>query len=169
MDLSPAMQKFVLHWGEMGTEWGINRSVSQIHALLYIAEKPLDAEEISSTLKLARSNVSTSIRELLTWRIIKPVSVIGDRREYFESLTDVWELFRIILEERKRREIDPTLQVLNECVAGLKDEDQAHVGERVGNLLEFLNTMSDCYTKFNALSGDEMKQMVELGALLGQD
>src|SRR5579872_3587697 len=115
--LSPAAQKFILHWGEMGTRWGVNRTVAQIHALLFLSPKPLEAEEIARTLSVARSNVSTSLRELQGWRIVRSVSVLGDRRQHFESMKDVWEMFRIIVEERKRREFDPTIAVVRECLA----------------------------------------------------
>ncbi|MGH9704912.1 MAG: GbsR/MarR family transcriptional regulator, partial [Candidatus Acidiferrales bacterium] len=112
--LSPVTRKFILHWGEMGTRWGINRTVAQVHALLFLSPEPLHAEEIAQTLSVARSNVSTSLRELQAWRIVREVSVFGDRRQHFESMKDLWEMFRIILEERKRREIDPTITVLRE-------------------------------------------------------
>ena len=115
--LNPVEQKFILHWGEMGTKWGINRTVAQIHALLYISPKPLNAEEISDTLDVARSNVSNSLKELQGWRIVKLVHVMGDKRDHFEALPDVWETFRIVLDERKKREIDPTLEMLRECIA----------------------------------------------------
>ena len=115
--LTPVEQRFILHWGEMGTKWGINRTVAQIHALLYISPKPLPAEEISETLSVARSNVSNSLKELQSWRIVKLVHVMGDKRDHFEALPDVWETFRIVLDERKKREIDPTLAVLHECLA----------------------------------------------------
>src|SRR5438270_8528562 len=120
MGLSPTAKKFILHWGEMSTRWGINRTVAQIHALLYISPKPLNAEEIADTLSVARSNVSTSLRELQGWGIVKVVHVLGDRRDHFESMKDVWEMFRIVLDERKRRETDPTLALLRECVAESK-------------------------------------------------
>src|SRR5216684_7918026 len=107
--LSLVAQKFVLHWGEMGARWGINRTVAQIHALLFLSSKPLDAEDIASTLGVARSNVSTSLRELQGWGIVKLVHVMGDKRDHFESMKDVWEMFRVVLDERKKREIDPTL------------------------------------------------------------
>src|ERR1700677_4616329 len=110
--LTPVQQKFILHWGEMGTRWGINRTVAQIHALLYISPKPLQAEEISEALGVARSNVSTSLRELQGWGIVKIVHVLGDRRDHFESMKDVWEMFRVILDQRKKRETDPTLALL---------------------------------------------------------
>src|SRR5437762_14257233 len=117
--LSSVGQKFIRHWGEMGTRWGINRTVAQIHALLFLSPRPLPAEEIATTLAIARSNVSNSLHELQSWGIVRVVHVLGDRRDHFESLKDVWEMFRIILAERKRREIDPTLRVLQECVADL--------------------------------------------------
>src|SRR5213593_214083 len=119
--LDPVSQRFVLHWGEMGTRWGVNRTVAQIHALLYLSAKPLNAEEIATTLSVARSNVSTSLRELQSWGIVKVVHVLGDRRDHFETLKDVWEIFRIVAEERKKREIDPTLRVLAQCVQEVKN------------------------------------------------
>src|SRR5215470_1410873 len=133
MKLSPVQQKFVLHWGEMGTRWGINRTVAQIHALLYISPKPLNAEEIAETLGVARSNVSNSLRELQSWRIVRLVHVLGDKRDHFESMRNVWEMFRVVLDERKRREIDPTIAVLEECIDEVgkgKDTDN-HTEERL--------------------------------------
>src|SRR3954464_2408665 len=112
--LSPVQQKFVLHWGEMGTRWGINRTVAQIHALLFLSEKPLNAEEIAETLGVARSNVSNSLKELQGWGIVRLLHVMGDRRDHFESMKDIWEMFRTILDERKKRETDPTLQLLRD-------------------------------------------------------
>src|SRR5678815_1824299 len=123
-ELSPVMRKFILHWGEMGTRWGINRTVAQIHALLYISPKPLNAEEIAASLGVARSNVSNSLKELQGWGIVKLIHVLGDRRDHFESVKDVWEMFRIVLDERKKREIDPTLAMLRECRADLEKEKQ---------------------------------------------
>ena len=114
--LSNIQQQYILHWGEMGTRWGINRTVAQIHALLYLSPKPLAAEEIAETLTVARSNVSTSIRELEGWGIVRAVHVLGDRREHYESMKDVWEMFRLIVEQRKRREVDPTIQLLRQCL-----------------------------------------------------
>src|SRR5437868_13475373 len=114
--LTPIATRFVLHWGEMGTRWGVNRTVAQVHALLFVSPKPLHAEEIAETLSVARSNVSTSLRELQGWGIVRVVHVMGDRRDHFESIKDVWELFRQVLDERKRREVDPTLSILRDCV-----------------------------------------------------
>jgi DNA-binding transcriptional regulator GbsR (MarR family) len=158
--LSPVAQKFILHWGEMGTRWGINRTVAQVHALLYLSPKPLHAEDIATTLSVARSNVSTSLRELQGWGIVRVVHVLGDRRDHFESIKDVWEMFRIIVEERKRREIDPTLRLLQECVNELTGGDTAtlEMRDRIAAMLEFLNTVTTLY--------DEVRRMPP-GALRG--
>jgi DNA-binding transcriptional regulator GbsR (MarR family) len=110
------MRNFILHWGEMGTKWGISRSVAQIHALLYIKGEPMPAEEIANQLSIARSNVSTGLKELQGWGIVRVAHTLGDRRDHFEALSDVWETFHHILNERKRREADPTLRLLRECV-----------------------------------------------------
>jgi len=145
--LSPVAEKFILHWGEMGTRWGVNRTVAQIHALLYLSAKPLHAEDISNTLSIARSNVSTSLRELQSWGLVRVVHLLGDRRDHFESMHDVWEMFHVILEERKRREIDPTLQVLRSCVADLesaKKEDK-HLKQRMDDMREFFEGMTSLY------------------------
>ena len=120
--LSPIEQKFILHWGEMGTKWGINRTVAQIHALLFISAKPLNADDLVETLGVARSNVSNSLKELQGWGIVKLTHVLGDKRDHFESMKDVWEMFRVVLDERKKREIDPTMRMLAECKIG-----RAHV------------------------------------------
>src|SRR5476649_2429135 len=122
MELSPTTQKYILHWGEMGTRWGVNRTVSQIHALLFLANEPLTAEDISETLGVARSNVSNSLKELQSWGLVRITHLVGDRRDHFVALQDVWEIFRVIMEERKRREIDPTLSILRECLIEA-DED----------------------------------------------
>ncbi len=120
--ITPVQQKFILHWGEMGTRWGINRTVAQIHALLFISPEPLNADDIVETLGVARSNVSTSLKELQSWGIVRMVHILGDKRDHFESIKDVWELFRVVLNERKRREIDPTMQMLDECIAEAEKE-----------------------------------------------
>src|SRR6187431_1048198 len=115
--LSPVQQRFILHWGEMGTRWGINRTVALLHALLYVSPRPLPAEDMANLLAVARSNVSTSLKELQGWGIVRLVHVMGDKRDHFESMKDVWEMFRVVLDERKRREIDPTMRILRECIA----------------------------------------------------
>ena len=146
MTLSAIEQKFILHWGEMGTRWGINRTVAQVHALLYLSTKPLHAEEIASTLTVARSNVSTSLRELQGWGIVHVIHILGDRRDHFESVKDVWEIFRIIAEERKRREIEPTLRMVQECVVESKKAGtNAHTRERLEEMLHFLTITSGLF------------------------
>lgn len=165
MALSPVAQKFVLHWGEMGTRWGVNRTVAQIHALLYLSPKPLNAEEIASTLSVARSSVSTSLRELQSWGLIKVVHVLGDRRDHFESMTDVWEMFRVVLEERKRREIDPIRAMLRESVAELQHGGSvdAHTRQRLSAMLEFFETMSACYEQMRRLPTSALLRVVKMG------
>src|SRR5881296_4465122 len=145
--MSPVMQKFILHWGEMGTRWGINRTVAQIHALLYVSPKPLNAEQIAETLGVARSNVSTSLKELQGWGIVKLVHLAGDKRDHFDSMKEVWEMFRVVLDERKRREIDPTLALLRECIAeAAKDRPtDSHTKERLQALRDFFETTTAWY------------------------
>ena len=165
MKLTPVTERFVLHWGEMGTRWGINRTVAQIHALLYISPHPLHAEEIAGTLSVARSNVSTSLRELQGWRIIKVVHMLGDRRDHFESMKDVWEMFRVVFEERKRREIDPTLAVLKDCVQEARGSTPAdpNTEERLQELLNFMETMSNWYDQVRKIPVSSLLRIIKLG------
>ena len=166
--LTPVATKFILHWGEMGARWGINRTVAQIHALLFLSPKPLNAEEIAEALSIARSNVSTSLRELQSWGIIRVVHVLGDRRDHFESMKDVWELFRQVLDERKRREVDPTLTILRDC---LIEADKAGAGERyakqrLGELLEFFETTTAWYEQLRRMPTGAMIKLVGMGEKL---
>ena len=173
--LSPVQQKFILHWGEMGTRWGINRTVAQIHALLFISPKPLHAEEIVEVLDVARSNVSNSLKELMGWGIVKRVHIMGDSRDHFESMKDVWEMFRVVLDERKKREIDPTEHVLRECIAeAAKDRDtDKYTEQKLRELAEFFDTTSTWYgqirqwptgalTKF-VKAGDKIRKLLGIG------
>lgn len=173
--LSPVQQKFILHWGEMGTKWGINRTVAQIHALLFISPKPLHAEEITSTLNVARSNVSNSLKELQGWGIVKRVHVLGDSRDHFESMHDVWEMFRVVLDERKKREIDPTVALLRDCVAEAhKDkETDEYTEQKLKELADFFDTTTAWYgqirlwptgalTKF-VKAGDKIRKLLGIG------
>jgi DNA-binding transcriptional regulator GbsR (MarR family) len=164
-ELSPVEQKFILHWGEMGTRWGINRTVAQIHALLFIAPKPLNAEDIASTLSVARSNVSNSLKELQGWRIVKLVHVLGDKRDHFESMKDPWEMFRIVLDERKRREIDPTLDMLRECItAAEKDKETSeYTEERMKALRDFFETTTAWYMQLRNWPTQTVVKFVKLG------
>jgi DNA-binding transcriptional regulator GbsR (MarR family) len=164
MPITPVEQRFILHWGEMGTRWGINRTVAQVHALLFVSPKPLHAEEIANTLAVARSNVSTSLRELQGWGIVRVVHVLGDRRDHFESVKDVWEIFRIVAEERKRREIDPTLRVLQECVAELKKTGagSAYTRERLEEMLEFLTAATGLFEELIRIPAGALKGITRL-------
>ncbi len=164
MELGPIENKFILHWGDMGTRWGINRTVSQIHALLYISRDPLNAEEIAQTLKVARSNVSTSLKELQSWGIVQSVRVLGERRDHYESMVDVWDMFDRILEERKRREFDPTLVVLAECLEQAEAKGDAHLAERLSALHEFFRTMTDWYAQMRRLPRGTLKSFFKMGA-----
>jgi DNA-binding transcriptional regulator GbsR (MarR family) len=174
--LTPVAQKFILHWGEMGTKWGINRTVAQVHALLFLSPKPLPADEISTTLSVARSNVSTCIRELQGWGIVQLVHVLGDRRDHFQTTKDVWEIFRTVSEERKRREIDPTLRVLAECVQEVKAAGPGgddFTRERLESMLEFLTTMSELFEEVLRMPMGALKGVGKLRGkvitLLGAD
>ncbi len=145
---------FILHWGEMGTRWGINRTVAQVQALLFLSERPLPAEEICAQLEVARSNVSTSLKELQNWGIVKTVHLPGDRRVHFECLGDVFEMFRRITAERKRREIDPTLEILEEFTreaAESEDEADDYAQEKLAEMLNFFQSVDDFYRKMSRL------------------
>jgi DNA-binding transcriptional regulator GbsR (MarR family) len=162
--LSAVAEKFILHWGEMGTRWGINRTVAQIHALLFLSPRPMHAEEIAATLGVARSNVSTSLRELQNWGIVRIVHVLGDRRDHFESMKDVWEMFRVILDERKKRETDPTLHLVRTCVADArKPGGDAYERERLADMLAFLEDMTRWYEQTRSMPIPAVKRFVKLG------
>jgi DNA-binding transcriptional regulator GbsR (MarR family) len=174
MELSTTLSRFVLHWGEMGTRWGVNRTVAQIHALLYITGRPMHAEEIADTLSVARSNVSTSIRELQGWNLVKLVHLAGDRRDHFETSTDVWELLRTVVRERQRREIAPTVQVLRELLADPAiSKDPADAKRRMRETLELLETLTAWSDEMLRLDTDTLTKVLKLGArikkLLGRD
>jgi DNA-binding transcriptional regulator GbsR (MarR family) len=160
-NLTTVHKKFILHWGEMGIRWGINRTVAQVHALLYLSPEPLDADEIAKTLGVARSNVSTSLRELQGWGIVRVTHLLGDRRDHFVSLTDVWEMFRIILEERKRREIDPTVKMLGECLEEVKRENSTdtYTRERIEAMIDFMSTMMMIYDKGRLMPRGTLKAL----------
>ena len=139
MNLTPLQQRFVLHWGEMGSRWGVIRTVAQIHGLLYLLDKPLTADDICETLSLARSNVSVSLRELAAWKLVRIVHVLGDRRDHFEAQREVWDIFRTVLEERRRREIEPTLSMLRGAMLEPPaDATDRHAQERMRAVLDFL-------------------------------
>lgn len=164
--LTPAVQQFVLHWGEMGTRWGVNRTVAQIHALLYLSVNPMCAEEIVSILKVARSNVSNSLHELLKLGMIHRTHKLGDRRDHYLAVSDIWELFSIITAERKKREIDPTLDMLRQCVAELEGEGDTRgvTRRRIHEMYEFLDNLSSWYEQVARLPRRTLKALIGLGS-----
>ncbi len=166
MKLTPVMEKYILHWGEMGTRWGVNRTVAQIHALLYLSPNAMNAEEITDTLGVARSNVSTSIKELQAWKLVKVVHLLGDRRDHFETMKDPWELFYTIMEGRKQRELDPTLSVLRECVLESDEDKQtpSDVKKRMKEVLEFMETLDTWHDQIKVLPKSTLQKLIKLGA-----
>jgi DNA-binding transcriptional regulator GbsR (MarR family) len=168
VELTHAARKFVLHWGEMGQAWGINRTMAQVHALLFVAPESLDAEEISRLLDVSRSNVSTSLRELITWGVVKRVHIIGDRRDRFEALKDVMETFRVIMAERKRREMDPTIALLEHCVDEAKSggDGEAYTREQLDKMLEFTRMVTIWYSQIDRLSTPSLQRFFKGGAKL---
>lgn len=170
MKLSPVMQKFILHWGEMGTRWGVNRSVAQIHALLYLAEEPLPADVITETLAIARSNVSNSLKELQGWGLVSVVHVLGDRRDHFNAKKDIWEILTTIADVRKRREIDPTVKVLRECVVALEKDKTTpkEVRKRIENMLEFTDEFSGWYDQIRGLPRKTLLGLMRMGTKVGR-
>ncbi|MEJ2693133.1 MAG: GbsR/MarR family transcriptional regulator [Candidatus Thiodiazotropha sp.] len=166
MNLSPTMQKFVLHWGEMGSRWGVNRTVAQIHALLFLANDPMNAEEISETLGVARSNVSTSLKELQSWGLVRVIHVMGDRRDHFDSQKDVWDIFFLIVEGRKKRELDPTLTTLRDCVLESEDDPETpqDTKRRIKETLIFLEQTTGWFDQMRRLERPTLLKLLKLGA-----
>lgn len=165
MELKPVAKKFVLHWGEMGSTWGVNRTVAQIHALLFITGRPLNADEITETLDVARSNVSMSLKELSNWNLIRSVPLMGDRRDHYETTTDVWELFRTVVRERKSREFDPTIEVLRDCLKSgdIASEDKA-AQMRIKETLALMEALSSWASEMIRLEPSTMMKVIKLGA-----
>jgi DNA-binding transcriptional regulator GbsR (MarR family) len=166
MKLTPLMEKFVLHWGEMGTRWGVNRTVAQIHALLYLAPGPMPADEIAETLNVARSNVSTSLKELQGWGLVTVAHVMSDRRDHFSTRSDPWYMLVTIMEQRKRREIEPTLQFLRDCARELEDDRDTpkEAKVRIENMLEFLTNVSTWFDQMMTLPRATVMTLMKLGA-----
>jgi len=170
MNLNPVVHKLVLHWGEMGARWGISRTVAQIHALLYFSPRPLTADEMVAALGVARSHVSNSLKELQTWGVVKGTYILGDRREHFESMKDVWQMFEILLDERKRREMDPTLKMLRETSAQLDDASplDSHTHKRLQEMLEFFETMDGWFVEVRRLPLVSRMKLATWGAKIGK-
>ena len=165
MKLTPVMHRYIVHWGEMGSRWGLNRSVAQIHALLYLSVEALHADEIADTLGIARSNVSVGLKELLAWDLVHVTHTLGDRRDFFTAQHDPWEVIRIIIEGRKRREIDPTLTFLKGCADELDRETETPqlVRERIIGQLEFIETLTGWYDSVKGMPRRTLLKMMRMG------
>ena len=166
MKLTPTMHRCVLHWGEMASRWGISRSVAQIHALLFLSPEPLIADDIAETLNVARSNVSVSLKELQGWDLVTVTHVLGDRRDYFQARKDIWEVLTTIVDGRKRREIDPTVQMLREFAAESKHDTETpqEVKERLTSMLEFLEEMTGWYDQIRGMPRPTLLKLMRMGA-----
>ena len=166
MKISSAREKFVAWWGEIGTKWGVNRTVAEIHALFYLSNEPLNAEGIAAALAMSRSNVSAGVRELENWGLITPMHFRGDRKQYFEAIKDPWEMFRVILDERKRREITPTMHTLRACLDDLTGStpEDLYARDRLRELLEFFEVMVPLYDEFRRLPGGPIHLLARVTA-----
>jgi DNA-binding transcriptional regulator GbsR (MarR family) len=164
------VERFVVHWGEMGASWGVNRSVAQIHALLYLSENPLTAEDIAERLGMARSNVSTSLRELLSWNLVRRVHVMGDRRDFYEAEADVFEMVRRIAQARKSREIDPALAVLRACLAEAKGDATVVPGvrKRLSAMLDFTETVDRSFGEIMRLPAPTLMALIRMGGAIAR-
>lgn len=165
LQISELGNQFILHWGEMGARWGINRTVSQIHALMYFYGKPINAEQIASTLQIARSNVSNSLKELQNWNLVRITHMMGDRRDYFETSLDVWQLFFTVINERKKREFDPTLLFLKKFLEeNAFNNNELESKKRVEQMLEFLQTLSIWGDEMLKLKPETLTKIMKYGA-----
>jgi DNA-binding transcriptional regulator GbsR (MarR family) len=166
MILSDSARQFILHWGEMGTRWGVNRTIAQVHALLYLSAEPLTAEDIADTLSVARSNVSTSLKELQNWDLVQMDGRIGDRRDYFQTSADVWTLFMTVVEQRVEREIVPTLNMLRRCRAEAQGERPAQriVAARITAMEVFLEELLGWYAQMKKLPLGTLRSLVSIGS-----
>ena len=165
-NLAPAVDLFVLRWGDLGGQWGVSRSVAQIHALLYLSERPLTAEDIAEALGIARSNVSNSVKELLGWELVRRVPVKADRRDHFEAETDIWERATRIARGRKKREIDPATEALRACVARAQGDRQISpvAMERLTEMLEFVETVNRWYEQMLGIPRDRLVALIKMGS-----
>ncbi len=169
MNLTPAMQNFILHWGDMGTKWGVNRSVAQIHALLHIAPDPMTAEDIAETLTLARSNVSTALKELQAWKLVKSQRQLGDRRDHFTSVHEMFDLVNIVVEGRREREFAPTLAALREVqIEAQNDGTPKTVTTRINETLDTMQMFDDWYADMAQLPRGVQMNLVKLGSRIAR-
>ena len=162
MTLTPIQQEFILHFGEMGSRWGINRTVGQIYALLFLSPEPLNAETITQALAVSRSNTSMALKELQSWQLVRLRHVPGDRRDYFTTPDDLWEIVRTLVAERKKREIDPTLTKLRELeMQGAAGDDYAEA--RIAELRELIEMMTGFYDDMEKLETERLVKLMTLG------
>ena len=164
MSLTPTAREFILHWGEMGGRWGVNRTVAQVHALLYLSVEPLTAEDIAEALSIARSNVSNSLRELQNWQLVRATHRIGDRREFFSTSQDLWRLFLTVVQQRVEREIEPTIAALGRLAAEAHAQRQSDVTARIAAMHAFLEEMHRWYQQMIKLPPDTLRSLINLGA-----
>jgi DNA-binding transcriptional regulator GbsR (MarR family) len=164
MTLSKAAGEFILHWGEMGSRWGVNRTVAQVHALLYLSGEQLTAEDIAETLSVARSNVSTSLRELENWKLVNTAHRMGDRRDFFSTSHDVWELFLTVVRQRVEREIEPTIAALGRLATEARAEKQPEVTARIASMHAFLEKMHGWYEQMAKLPPSTLRSLISVGA-----
>jgi DNA-binding transcriptional regulator GbsR (MarR family) len=163
--LHPAVQEFVLRWGDLGGQWGVNRSVAQIQALLLLSETALNAEEIAERLGMARSNVSNSVKELLTWKLIRRVPILGDRRDYYEAETDMWQMANKVAQGRKEREIDPMLAAIDAAMAQAGKDQPLHptVARRLEDMHGFIHTVEGWYRQMLNVPPHQIMRLIKLG------
>ena len=164
MTLSNTAREFILHWGEMGSRWGVNRTVAQVHALLYLSPEPLTAEDIAEALSVARSNVSTCLRELQNWQLVHAAHQMGDRRDFFSTSHDVWQLFLTVVRQRLEREIEPTIAALGRLAAEARAEKQPEITARIAGMHAFLEEMHGWYQQMTKLPPNTLRRLVNLGA-----
>jgi DNA-binding transcriptional regulator GbsR (MarR family) len=164
--LSPAVERFILHWGDMGGQWGVNRSVAQIHAFLYMSERPLTAEDIADTLGMARSNVSNSLKELTGWKLVRRVPLLGDRRDHFEAETDLWQMVTRIAQGRKEREIDPAAAALRACLAEAEGDPRISpvARRRLAEMEDFVRILNRWYDQMLGVPAPKIMALIRMGA-----
>ena len=165
MQLPPLIQDFVLHFGEMGGRWGVNRTVGQIYALLFLSDRPLNADEISDSLGLSRSNVSMGLKELEGWRLIRKRHLPGDRREYIETPDDIWQIVRTLAEQRRRREVDPTLSLLRDILLETPSTpEERHAQERMRRMHDMIELLTGWADDVQKLDNESLMKLLSLGA-----
>jgi DNA-binding transcriptional regulator GbsR (MarR family) len=165
VNLTPLIESFVLHFGEMGGRWGVNRTVGQIYALLFLSDRAMNAEEISAALGMSRSNVSMGLKELESWRLIRKRHMLGDRREYIEALSDIWQIVRTLAEERRKREVDPTLSLLRDVLLtpGATAEER-HAQEKMRQMHDVIELLTGWADDVQKLDNDSLVRLLSLGA-----